>query len=58
MGLFSSLKNAAVSITKGVVKAVEVTCEICEEAFRWGKEKCYEIKGKIVAGEIVVSPTR
>ena len=47
MGLFSSLKNAAVSITKGVVKAVEVTCEICEEAFRWGKEKCYEIKGKI-----------
>lgn len=47
MGFLSSLKNAAINITKGIVKAVEVTSEACEEAFRWGKEKCHEIKEKI-----------
>ena len=47
MGLVTSLKNWGTKCVRGVIKAVECTCEVCESAFKWGKEKCHEIGEKI-----------
>ena len=47
MGLLGALKKGLVSITKGAIKLVETTCEVCEEAFHRGREKCKEVREKI-----------
>lgn len=47
MGLLSSLKNFGAKCVRGVIRAAECTCEVCESAFRWGREKCHEIGAAI-----------